>query len=530
MKRRIWPSGLALVIACQEPVLLSEEALQTTESPAIYGEDDRLDWYAVTDPALRDLTSHAIVAFIEPSNLDESDPFQVTIDAPTLQQTTRLCEGERFTSQPAAASCSATLIDDDLILTAGHCARGRQMCESMRFVFRYYMESEGALATILHEDVFRCAEVVVRNEGFTRDGVFDHGIIRLDRRATPRFTPAPVARGRSPVRVGDPVTIIGFGSGLPAKIDSGGRVTSIRAVQQDYFEATTDSFGGNSGSGVFNAAGEVVGILARGQQDYRFQGGCVVPVRFAEGGSRSGAEGISYAWRAVDELCAGGFASPRLCDTEPSCGDGRCSPGEEATCDEDCRVEVPDAWTCDPAQYGAGDGCDCACGAPDLDCADPAQPVSGCGDDEICSRDGTCTEPASRPEVPSAWTCDPAWYDMRDGCDCDCGAPDPDCDVAGQPVVHCAPGEVCSAEGACVAPPGPAPDAGGDPSPDAAGDGTGAEDEEGGGVRGRGRSGCVAAAPSPSGVPWWWGLGALLAWRRVARRPRHRGGSARTAA
>jgi hypothetical protein len=32
------------------------------------------------------------------------------------------------------------------------------------------------------------------------------------------------------------------------------------------------------------------------------------------------------------------------------------------------------------------------------------------------------------PQVPSAWTCSPQQYDAGDGCHCNCGAFDPDCD------------------------------------------------------------------------------------------------------
>ena len=31
--------------------------------------------------------------------------------------------------------------------------------------------------------------------------------------------------------------------------------------------------------------------------------------------------------------------------------------------------------------------------------------------------------------IPSEWTCDPNYYNARDGCDCNCGAWDPDCDI-----------------------------------------------------------------------------------------------------
>jgi hypothetical protein len=67
--------------------------------------------------------------------------------------------------------------------------------------------------------------------------------------------------------------VIGFGTGLPAKIDVGGAVVDTRSTSLDYFVATLDTFGGNSGSGVFvEVGGNVVhvGVLVRGAQDYAF--------------------------------------------------------------------------------------------------------------------------------------------------------------------------------------------------------------------------------------------------------------------
>jgi len=44
-----------------------------------------------------------------------------------------------------------------------------------------------------------------------------------------------------------------------------------------YFVANLDTYGGNSGSAVFNAkTGVIVGILVRGENDYIYQGDCRV--------------------------------------------------------------------------------------------------------------------------------------------------------------------------------------------------------------------------------------------------------------
>lgn len=113
------------------------------------------------------------------------------------------------------------------------------------------------------------------------------------------------------------------------------------------------------------------------------------------------------------------------------------------TCQSDGRC-LADGWTCDPTHYSDGTVCDCGCGAPDPDCA-RGLPESGCNEGEVCSAAGACVA-----RVPAAWTCEPTTYDTNDGCDCGCGAPDPDCEVPDAFVSGCGPGvTTCNADGTC---------------------------------------------------------------------------------
>lgn len=82
---------------------------------------------------------------------------------------------------------------------------------------------------------------------------------------------------------------------------------------------------------------------------------------------------------------------------------------------------VPDTWTCSPDKYNANDGCDCECGEYDPDCSIDQQPgtVTNCDSNSICSKSAEC--------IP--WHCDGNAYGTLDGCHCDCGSPDPDCDT-----------------------------------------------------------------------------------------------------
>ncbi len=72
------------------------------------------------------------------------------------------------------------------------------------------------------------------------------------------------------------LVVIGRPSGLPTKVADGAQVRSVNDV---FLVANLDTYGGNSGSAVFNAVtGVVEGILVRGDTDYVYnaQLGCRV--------------------------------------------------------------------------------------------------------------------------------------------------------------------------------------------------------------------------------------------------------------
>jgi len=281
----------------------------------VYGTDNRQDVYAHPTATLRDRAAQATVALMDASTLSTSSSGTVSFNASTLQSAYDLCSTERFLSDPTAAFCSGTLIDDDLVLTAGHCITNASECASTRFVFNYYRTSATGMHAVTSADVFSCASIVTRQQATVGGREIDYAILRLDRAATPRFTPAPVRTGNAALTNNTGVAVIGCGSGVPFKIDSGGKVRDSRSGTLDYFVATTDTFGGNSGSGVYETTGyAVAGILVRGDTDYKANGSCNVVNTCTETGCQG--EEITYVANAVSALCAA-TTSSRLCGSTP---------------------------------------------------------------------------------------------------------------------------------------------------------------------------------------------------------------------
>ena len=101
-----------------------------------------------------------------------------TIQAATWGELEDLCADERFANQPAPGWCTAFLVAPDLLVTAGHCLRDPDICESVAFVFGFQMlDEDRAVTSVPASQVYYCAEIL----SLTDEGDDDWGIVRLDR-------------------------------------------------------------------------------------------------------------------------------------------------------------------------------------------------------------------------------------------------------------------------------------------------------------------------------------------------------------
>ncbi len=445
--RRALPFAAMMTLgACAEspppPITTGTAPPSTIGAPVVYGEDDRLEWYELEDSALRDQSRDTAAALVGWGDVRIEADGAVSLPAtPTLHDAYTLCADQRFRDQPTASFCSGTLIDDDLVLTAGHCIRTVESCSSNAFVFDYLYEADGQLAALDTDSVYRCVALLVA-QGRELPDELDLAIVQLDRPVVNR-RPATVSR-RNIVGDDDALILQGFPNGLPLKVSTGN--VRIPRTDGDFFTASIDAFHGDSGAGVRDASMEVIGVLTDGADDYTSAGSCAEVSVLPED---EAIESVMFAHHAVEALCNKGFPSRALCQIEPKCGDTFCTSDESPeTCPDDCTglFAVPDAWTCNHGWYAAGDDCDCACGAYDPDCDNPALDTTNCGLGGRCQPDGTCDIP-----IPEAWTCQPSRFNNGQQCDCDCGVYDPDCDNPNARVVNCAQDATCQSDGTCTA-------------------------------------------------------------------------------
>ncbi len=246
-------------------LLLFSLFLVSTQTQAndkvIYGDDNRLDVFESTN-SMHVMLSRSTAAMIPGSSLSTVNGM-VQIAGPSMSSR-GFCSQERFSNQSTAANCSGFLVGSKYIVTAGHCIRSQMDCSSYKWVFDYKVENATQSQVSVESDsVYSCTRIVSRklDNGGELD---DYALIELDRVVTDRDVLQFRTSGRP--KVGDDLVVIGHPTGLPTKIADNAK---IRQLNPKFFVANLDTYGGNSGSAVFNnSTGVIEGILVRGENDY----------------------------------------------------------------------------------------------------------------------------------------------------------------------------------------------------------------------------------------------------------------------
>ena len=227
---------------------------------SIYGIDNRKDIYELSDSQLIGL-SQSTVGLAHASALLAVDG-GFSLQTQSYRDAMELCPEEKFIDQPSGVFCSGFLIAPDTIVTAGHCVNSGT-CVDTRFIFGFKMYDSASAATAFSNDqVYACASVSKREQN---NGGADYAVVKLDRPVV-GVEPLKLRTGGQ-IKPGEKLFIMGHPSGLPLKFADDASVRKV--VGNDFLVADLDSYGGNSGSAVFNAKSlEVEGILVRGDEDF----------------------------------------------------------------------------------------------------------------------------------------------------------------------------------------------------------------------------------------------------------------------
>lgn len=304
--RRIAAAGAFALIALPVTLTAASPAIEVRTSTVVYGEDGRREWFAHGAAPLRALSASSGLALVDRRRLRISTEVVESL-APSWGEAANLCRGEPFADQPALAACTATWVESDLALTAGHCLDSLP-CDSLVAVLGFYYRSAGRIAPLASSNLFECAEILAKEVRPPADDTqVDYAWIRLrsaTNRQPARKTGDVIRAGRHLIDKGTPLATFGFGGGVPMKLEDGGRVALARDDVADYFVSTLDLFHGASGSSVLDDRLELVGIVGRGAVDFiETAEGCRV-TRHRPDDDVAAREHATYAQRAVDALCA----------------------------------------------------------------------------------------------------------------------------------------------------------------------------------------------------------------------------------
>eukprot|EP00736_Rhodelphis_marinus_P007613 Rmarinus@m.15312 len=325
----------------------------------IYGDDTRVDEYQASE-TFTALGASTVMLVSWSDLVDAGDVYEASSGA----LGNWVCDGELFVDQPTPGFCSGFLIADNLIATAGHCLEEESNCMDTAFVFNavvdadasiFECESDSHCVTRFNKtDVYSCGELVhsvldledVDTPADPGNGIartVDFAVVRTDR-VVDNYSPVTLATDYddSTPTLDTDMVIIGHPSGLLRKYATG-RIT--HAGDNLAFTTNLDTFGGNSGSAVFNAVtGEVEGILVSGATDYvNTPEGCEVPNVCDDLPGGEDCEGERVI--RIDLIAPYLVLDSNGCDSDDDCGTGSCSSGV-CVCDD--PAAGPDcSRTCD---------------------------------------------------------------------------------------------------------------------------------------------------------------------------------------
>jgi len=230
------------------------------ETKPIYGIDERTEEYQLPVSLAKTLGGKTGAMMVSGAILENEGFFSLAA-GPDLQTAQNLCDGEPFGNQPLNAFCSGTLIAPNLFLTAGHCVREEGASQpndlsNVYVVFGYVMlDTDKVKVDYSETEVYKIASVPFS----IYDETTDIAVVQLESNVV-GISPVNLFGYYTEVIDGDEILMVGHPSGIPRKYDIGDIVEVD--IDNHKFFTSLDAYHGNSGSGVFNDAGELIAVFS----------------------------------------------------------------------------------------------------------------------------------------------------------------------------------------------------------------------------------------------------------------------------
>lgn len=203
----------------------------------------------------------SVVALISNKSIKKSGSVYENVGKQTLSKRyPNICESEPFKNQALLGFCTGFLVNSNHVITAGHCVK--LINKGAYAVFDFTTDKNGLENIINASNVFEIDTVI--DYALSSATGEDWAVVRL--KTAPDRDPLKL---RTAGKISDKqdVCVIGHPVGLPMKVACDAIVRSND--NPIFFESNLDTYGGNSGSPVFNKySEEVEGILVRGEDDF----------------------------------------------------------------------------------------------------------------------------------------------------------------------------------------------------------------------------------------------------------------------
>lgn len=229
----------------------------------IYGIDDRRDLYEVNNSLIKKL-SESVAVKINNENLIQNTTGFDLVDHKLEQSYGSMCKSEKYLDQNNAGDCSGFLLDQETIVTAGHCIEKDSECSDHKWVFGFAVDSvEKKHFSFKNEDVYQCEKILARR--YTDEGM-DFAVVKLTRPVIGRNFLKTRTEGK--ISEDSKLVVLGHPFGLPLKVTPNAIIRNNSL--DEFFVINSDTFRGNSGSPVIDlTTGIVEGIIVRGDSDFK---------------------------------------------------------------------------------------------------------------------------------------------------------------------------------------------------------------------------------------------------------------------